>query len=122
LGFSLCSPFDLLKEEFLCKTKAQDILNYLNKQVSIVGYLVTVKNTRTSKGQLMQFGTFVDYEGEWIDTVHFPSTVSQYPFRGRGCYLISGKVVEEFGYATIEVSKMERLEYQERGSIIEESF
>lgn len=121
LGFPLCSPFDLLKETTPCKTKAQEIFNYLNKKISIVGYLVTVKNTRTTKGQLMQFGTFVDCEGDWIDTVHFPSTVSQYPFKGKGCYFIFGKVVEEFGYATIEVSKMERMDYRERGSIIEES-
>jgi len=93
----------------------------LNKYIAIVGYLVTVKNTRTTKGQLMQFGTFVDEEGSWIDTVHFPPTVSQYPFRGKGCYLMKGKVVEEFGYATIEVSSMERLEYAERGSLLEEN-
>lgn len=121
LGFPLCSPFELLKEKTLVKMKARDIMASLNKYIAIVGYLVTVKNTRTTKGQLMQFGTFVDDEGDWIDTVHFPPTVNQYPFRGKGCYLIKGKVVEEFGYATVEVTSMQRLEYAERGRLIKEN-
>ncbi len=121
LGFPLCSPFDLLEEEALGSEGAGEIMDCLGKQFSIVGYLVTVKNTRTTKGNLMQFGTFVDQKGDWIDTVHFPSTVSQYPFRGKGCYLIVGKVVEEFGYATIEVSLMKRLDYLERGYLVKES-
>jgi DNA polymerase-3 subunit alpha len=75
---------------------------------------VTVKNTKTTNGKLMQFGTFVDREGGWIDTVHFPPVVSRMPFRGKGCYLIAGKVVEEFGYATIEVGSMQRLDYIDR--------
>ncbi|MDZ7743224.1 MAG: hypothetical protein U5Q03_16180 [Bacteroidota bacterium] len=33
----------------------------------------------------------------------------RYPFQGFGVYLIKGKVVEEFAYATIEVEKMAKL-------------
>ena len=121
LGFPLCSPFDLLEEDGLLIARANQIMDYLGKQFTIVGYLVTVKNTRTSKGSLMQFGTFVDQEGDWIDTVHFPPTVKQYPFRGKGCYSIIGKVVEEFGYPTIEVSSMKRLDYLERGNLVKET-
>jgi DNA polymerase-3 subunit alpha len=115
LGFPLCSPFSLLKESPATKLLAKDLMSRLGKQVSIVGYLVTVKNTKTTQGKLMQFGTFVDQEGGWIDTVHFPPIVNKMPFRGKGCYLIEGKVVEEFGYASIEVSKMQRLDYVSRG-------
>jgi DNA polymerase-3 subunit alpha len=114
LGFSLCSPFDLLKEELPSRLKAVEIDQFLGKQISIVGYLVTIKNTRTSKKTLMQFGTFVDFEGNWIDTVHFPPSVARFPFRGKGCYLLKGKVVEEFGYHTVEVGFMERLDYVNR--------
>ena len=66
------------------------------------------------KGDRMQFGTFVDKAGDWIDTVHFPPVAKQYYFRGKGCYKVCGKVVEEFGYATVEVIQMERLDYVER--------
>ncbi len=114
LGFPLCSPFDLLKDELPSKLKAMEIEKYLGRQISIVGYLVTIKNTRTSQKTLMQFGTFIDYEGNWIDTVHFPPSVARFPFRGRGCYLLKGKVVEEFNYHTIEINYMERLDYVNR--------
>lgn len=33
-----------------------------------------------------------------------------YPFRGAGCYLILGKVVEDFGFPGIEVSKFAKLQ------------
>jgi len=114
LGFPLCSPFALLKEELPSSLLAKNLLKFLGKRIGIVGYLVTVKNTRTITKKLMQFGTFVDCEGGWIDTVHFPPVVSQLPFRGKGCYWIEGKVVEEFGYATIEVDNMQRLDYVNR--------
>ena len=73
-----------------------------------MGYLVTIKNTRTSNGKVMQFGTFLDYDGDFIDTVHFPPVAVQYPFRGKGIYTITGKINIEFDCVTIEVSKMER--------------
>lgn len=114
-GFPLCSPFSLLKGKKPSDLKASDLQERIGKQISIVGYLVTVKNTRTSNGKLMQFGTFVDEAGDWIDTVHFPPVVERFPFRGKGCYLLKGKVMEEFGYASIELSFMQRLEYRLRG-------
>lgn len=114
LGFPLSSPFLLLKEripkdKFLAKHFAQ----YKDKIISIYGYLISIKNTSTSNKKRMQFGTFLDYEGQWIDTVHFPPVAAQYPFRGKGIYLLTGKVVEEFGFYTLEIIKMERLAYVE---------
>ncbi|MDB4163396.1 hypothetical protein N9602_05955, partial [Saprospiraceae bacterium] len=76
-------------------------------------YLISIKNTSTTNQKRMQFGSFLDYEGEWIDTVHFPPVVDRNPFRGKGIYLLTGKVVEEFGFYTIEMIKMERLAYVE---------
>jgi len=32
-----------------------------------------------------------------------------YPFKGDGVYLILGKVVEEFGFASLEVEKMAKM-------------
>jgi DNA polymerase-3 subunit alpha len=59
----------------------------------------------------MYFGTFYDRNGEVFDTVHFPDVAKRFPFRGRGFYFIEGKVVEDFGVAMIEVSKMEKVPF-----------
>ena len=113
-GFALCSPFDLVAEKIEGGLKAKQILERVKQRIRIVGSLVCIKNTRTTRQELMQFGTFVDEEGGWIDTVHFPPTVKRFPFEGKGCYLIEGKVVEEFGYPTIEVEYLRRLPFVAR--------
>ncbi|WP_309297826.1 DNA polymerase III subunit alpha [Neptunitalea lumnitzerae] len=108
LGFPLCNPFLLVEKPRQSMLKASELPKYIDTVVTIEGYLVTTKNTRTSKGKNMQFGTFVDYDGSFIDTVHFPPVAAQYPFRGRGVYSITGKVIEEFDCMTIEVISMYR--------------
>lgn len=113
-GFSLCSPFELLKEALPSQFTVQQMAQSINKSVSIVGYLVNIKSTRTSKGDRMYFGTFVDLEGHWIDTVHFPPSAKQYPFTGSGSYLITGKVVNEYDFMSIEVSELKRLALVDR--------
>ncbi len=114
LGFPLCHPFLLLKnqlaEDILL---AKDLCRFENKTISIYGYLITVKNTNTSGNKRMQFGTFLDFKGDWIDTVHFPPVAKSNPFRGKGIYRITGKVVKEFSFYTIEVIRMERMAYVE---------
>lgn len=109
LGFPLCSPFELLEnKQDLPTLRIDQVPNFLGKEVRICGYLVTVKPTSTVKGERMYFGTFIDLAGEWIDTVHFPPVAKRFPFRGKGVYVISGKVVEEFDCYSIEVSQMEK--------------
>ena len=80
----------------------------------MLGKLVTMKYVRTSKGDTMVLGTFVDATGEAFDTVHFPQTLKSYPFQGDGVYLLLGKVTEEFGHASLEVEKMARMPYKSR--------
>ncbi|WP_242131341.1 DNA polymerase III subunit alpha [Aestuariivivens marinum] len=109
LGYSLRSPFELLKEPLTDPMRALDLINNISKTVTIQGYLVTIKHTSTSNGKTMYFGTFLDIAGDFIDTVHFPQVAKQYPFRWKGIYTITGNVMEEFDCLTIEVSKMERL-------------
>ena len=112
LGFPLCSPFQLLETPLLPQeVRADDLHRYENKMVTIKGYYVALKNTRTNKGERMNFGTFLDHEGKFIDTVHFPPVAAQYPFRGKGIYSITGRVVNEFGFLSIEVSAMKKLPY-----------
>lgn len=114
LGFALSSPFDLTKIQIPNGIFAIDLYQYINQQVTMYGYMVTVKNTRTSKGETMQFGTFIDRQGHFIDTVHFPPTVKQYKFAGKGVYKITGKVIDEFGFLSVEVSEMIRMASAER--------
>lgn len=109
LGYPLCNPFDLLTNSSTNTLRARHLASLINRLVEIEGYLVTTKNTATSKGKRMYFGTFLDRDGDFIDTVHFPPVAIKYPFRGRGVYVIKGKVLEEFDCINIEVTIMERL-------------
>ncbi|MEP5256223.1 MAG: DNA polymerase III subunit alpha [Winogradskyella arenosi] len=109
LGFPLCNPFHLLESQSISNLRAKHLQKLETKLIIIEGYLVTTKTTKTTQGKLMHFGTFLDRDGHFLDTVHFPPTVAKYPFRGRGIYAITGKVISEFDCITIEVSKLERL-------------
>lgn len=57
----------------------------------------------------MHFGTFTDVQSEFFDTVHFPTSLKHYPFRGDGVYLVLGKIVEEFGFPSLEVEKIAKM-------------
>ncbi|THV60809.1 DNA polymerase III subunit alpha [Flagellimonas alvinocaridis] len=111
LGFCLCSPFDLLAEPPKNTNGQKDLHRYLNKHIDIYGYLVTVKNTSTHNGKRMHFATLVDQHGEVFDTLLFPPVAAKYFFRGKGIYRFYGKVVEEFGFPSIEVIKMQKESY-----------
>jgi DNA polymerase-3 subunit alpha len=75
----------------------------------MVGHLVTVKYIKTIKNDWMNFGSFIDAEGSFFDTTHFSQSLKNWPFKGAGTYLILGKVVEEFGFPSLEVEKMAKL-------------
>ncbi len=111
LGFPLNSPFTLVTHPMQEGITSNEMKAYVDQTVVMYGQLVTVKNTKTHNGKRMNFGTFLDIEGNWIDTVHFPPVVQLYPFRGAGVYKLIGKVVEEFGYLTLEVMAQEKLPY-----------
>ena len=65
----------------------------------------------------MYFGTWLDLDGQWLDTVHFPNASNRNPFTGPGCYVIRGKVTEEYGFYSIEVQSMYRLKYVSMDSL-----
>ena len=109
LGFPLCNPFHLLEKQSKNPLRAKDLEDYEGKTIVIEGYLVTTKTTKTSNRKLMHFGTFLDRDGDFVDTVHFPPVAAKYPFRGKGVYQITGKVMIEFDCVNIEVSKLEHL-------------
>jgi DNA-directed DNA polymerase III PolC len=110
LGFPLCSPFNLLKNPLPKSVMSRDLQNFVNQEVVQYGYLVALKNTRTARGESMQFGTFLDYEGQFIDTVHFPAAAAKVNASVKGVYKIRGVVTEEFGFLTVEVAEITRME------------
>lgn len=113
LGFPVSTTFfNMLKTDFRGDIRASDFDNLIGKKVRMIGLLVTIKYVKTVKKEMMHFGTFLDDTGEFFDTTHFPDSLIKYPFRGHGVYLILGKVVTEFGYASIEVEKLAKLPLQ----------
>jgi DNA polymerase-3 subunit alpha len=114
-GFPLVSPFLLLTPEstrLANKSATSDALSHcIGQMVDVVGYLVTVKETVTSTGSRMCFGCFLDRDGAWLDTVHFPTSLQRFRFRGKGVYQIKGYVREEYGCHHVEVAWMEKLAY-----------
>lgn len=110
LHFSVSlSPFTMLKTDFRGQLKARELIHHVGKVVKMVGLYVTAKPTRTKKGEPMAFGNFLDVDGDFFDTVHFPASLAKYPFQKGGLYLILGKITESFGYTSITVEKMAML-------------
>lgn len=115
LGFPISvSWFDMLETGYRGDISAHDLSSRVGQEVRMLGKLVTIKYVWTVKKEIMHFAAFIDANGEFFDTVHFPQTLKQYPFRGEGIYLIRGRVVEEFGFPSIEVAKMAKMGYRAR--------
>ena len=113
LGFPLENPFTLLAEKWQTYGScAKQIVEQPGRQAEIIGYLVTTKTTATRQGEKMHFGTFLDRDGQYFDTVHFPEIAKKYPFRGKGFYLISGTVEVEYNCPQLTVSHQKRLSYK----------
>tara|TARA_Y100001933_G_C18850099_1_gene501353 strand:- start:233 stop:922 length:690 start_codon:yes stop_codon:yes gene_type:complete len=113
LGFPLCSPFKLLSVDLGLHFQAAAIPRYKNKIITIYGYLISLKNSKSASGQAIAFGMFSDRKGGIIDTVHFNLVLKRYPFSGNGIYMLKGRVVEEFDFYCIEVSYMKKQRYIE---------
>jgi DNA polymerase-3 subunit alpha len=110
LGFPLSMDmFDLLKTSYRGDTMADGLSKNIGKTIRTVGNYVCEKPVRTKNNKKMWFGTFLDHEGNFMDTVHFPVSTPVYPFRGKGCYLIEGKVVDDCGSPGIDVKKFAKL-------------
>jgi DNA polymerase-3 subunit alpha len=108
LGFPLESAFTMISEAPLSKLSATQLGALVGRHVKIYGYMVTHKSIRTKNNKNMAFGYFIDHEGEFFDTTHFPQNIERYPFRGKGVYFIEGKVIEEYGFPSVEVISMRK--------------
>ena len=113
LGFPLCSPFSIIETRPKSCIKIKNIKKYLYQEITMMGYLISVKKTVTKKGEIMYFGTFTDEDGAFLDSIHFPNIACKYPFRGKGVYELKGKVTSEFDFHSLEVNYMQRLYYQQ---------
>lgn len=112
LGFPLSSPFKLLDSVPAGIVSVKEMKTRINQPVEMIGYLVHIKNTRTLRDDKMHFGTFIDQEGEFLDSVHFPPIAKKFPFTGKGIYHLKGKVVEDFEAMSLEVQWMVKLGYR----------
>ena len=117
LGFPVHSPINLLEEPVQSNVKAEELPKLVGKTIEITGYFVHRKPTATKNGDRMYFGTWLDLDGQWLDTVHFPNKSRKNPFTGPGYYHIKGKVVEEYGFYCIETQWMQRLKYRNLDSL-----
>ena len=113
LGFPVTMTFfDLLQTRWRSPVHARNLAEYDGQTVKMLGLLVTIKYVRTTKADIMHFGCFLDPYGEFFDTVHFPDSLREYPFKGRGVYLLLGKVTTEFGHPSLEIHKMAKMPLQ----------
>ena len=114
LDFPLCNPFEMVADDPHKYLYAKDLAAHLHKEVRLLGYFITYKPVTTIKNERMAFGNFLDVNLDWIDTVHFPDSLKIYPLKGRGFYVIVGKVVQDFGVYSVEVSRMSKVGYSLR--------
>ncbi len=109
LGFPLCNPFYLTAATDGESVAAREMKNNIGQKVTMRGYYVTQKPVTTASGKHMAFGCWLDEEGRFYDSIHFPPSLEKYPFRGRGCYWLKGVVVEDFGFPSLEVCDMKKI-------------
>lgn len=105
-----CTVFDLLQTKHRGDVMAKDLVQYHKKQVRMLAYLISRKHVPTKKGT-MYFGTWIDHEGTYFDTAHFPDSLEKYPFQGGGCYLLLGNVEVDYHFPTITIIKMAKMPF-----------
>lgn len=112
LGFALTDTFPMVDDDQQGLTYVKELPGKLGQTVKMLGQLVTIKESNTIKREIMNFGTFLDPHGDWLDTVHWPESLKRYTFQGDGFYRMTGKVVEEFGVYAVEVWEMHKIGFK----------
>ena len=77
LGYLLRNPFELVDDDLALYTPAKDLIHLKGKQVTMLAFYVTEKDVPTKNNSAMAFGTFIDVNLDWIDTVHFPPSFAK---------------------------------------------
>jgi DNA polymerase-3 subunit alpha len=114
LGFTLSNPFAMVDDDPASYVLSKDMGKHAGIVITMLAYFIARKHVVTKHNDEMFFGTFVDCELDWIDTVHFPDAARQYPLHTGGFYRVTGKVTEDFGVYSLEVHKMINVGYKPR--------
>jgi DNA polymerase-3 subunit alpha len=114
LGFTLMNPFAMVDDDPGKYLPAKEIGNYLHKVVTVLVYFIASKHVQTKNNDVMFFGTFIDKDLDWLDTVHFPDAARTYPLHSGGFYKVTGRVVDDFGVYSIEARKMVKVGFKKR--------
>jgi len=114
MGFTLTNPFSLVDDDPGKYVTAKDLSQHIGKTVSCLTYFVVRKHVVTKNHDEMFFGTFMDKNLNWIDTIHFPDAAKNFPLHSNGFYRITGKVVTDFGVCSVEVQRCVKVGYRHR--------
>lgn len=117
MNFTITNPFALVDDDPLNYVPAKDMYKYVGKSISMLAYFIARKHVTTKNDDQMFFGTFVDSNLDWIDTVHFPDSARRHPLHSSGFYKVKGRVAEDFGVYSLEVSYMEKIGYKKRSYV-----
>jgi DNA polymerase III alpha subunit len=92
--------------------RSVDLRGCVGRSVELVGWKVTVKPTRTmDRGEAMIFATFSDQWGRF-EAVFFPEVyrrTARELVRGRGPFLVRGRVESELGVESLTASDVRLL-------------
>jgi DNA polymerase-3 subunit alpha len=117
LGFPMRDPFTLVDDDPSKYMPARKLPEQVGQIVTVLAYHITHKPVRTVKGDMMSFGTFIDSNKDWVDTVHFPEIHALHSPQA-GFYRIRGKVIGEFGVYSVEVMEIEKAGIKSRKNTI----
>jgi error-prone DNA polymerase len=112
-GFPLrCHPLDLFKEGLAVtpRIRAKDLEQYVGKEVTLIGWLLTEKIVSTKKGEPMEFMTLEDQTGMYDATV-FPTTYLHYChlLATNQAYVVTGMVATQHSVVSLTVSSLRLL-------------
>jgi DNA-directed DNA polymerase III PolC len=121
-GFPLqCHPLTLYAQYWshLNFIQAIDMAAHVGKPITMIGWLITEKSAATKHGEAMIFLTLEDTTGLY-DATMFPSTFQQYGplLTNERPLLLHGKVEEEFGAATLTITRLQIVGQDERQVVI----
>ncbi len=117
MNFTITNPFALVDDDPANYVPSKDMHKYAGKTISMLAYFIARKHVTTKNDDQMFFGTFIDSNLDWIDTVHFPDAAKRHPLHTSGFYKVKGKVAEDFGVYSLEVSWMEKVGYKNRSYV-----
>ncbi|MGH7586797.1 MAG: DNA polymerase III subunit alpha [Gemmatimonadales bacterium] len=114
LGFLTdCHPMDLWRGQLarLRPVPSTELHRHVGRSVLAAGMLTTAKPVHTAAGEPMEFATFDDGHG-LIEAVLFPGIFASrgHVLFDQGPFGLRGKVDEEFGAVTFNVTGLDRVE------------